>query len=107
MHESTIQDLPHQKDLRPGRFRAVGDALRSSERIGRWQTLTAEELHGLTVPPGDRGVPGPDETRTLLEGLNKHNKTLRDACHFEARLVGGEHQVRYASALDPSRKTGL
>lgn len=95
MQESTVQGLPHQEDRRPRKFKEIGDALRSHDRFGRWQTLSWDELSDLVMPPGDRGVPGPDESRALLEGFQQHCKTLRDGCRFEARVVDGEHQVRY------------
>jgi hypothetical protein len=105
MHEATTQELPHHEDGRPQKFKEIGDALRSKDRFGLWQTLDDEELHCLTMPPGDRGVPGPDETRELLGGFGRYCKRLLDGCRFEARVVDGEHQVRYVSALRPEAKT--
>lgn len=99
MHESNPQELPHQRDDRPRRFRDLALRLREPDLAGRWQTLSDDELHGLVVPPGDRGVAGPDESRTLLNGLYAHGPRVRDGVSFESRVATGEHQVRSVSVF--------
>ncbi len=75
----------------------IGNALR--ERKGAWQRLSMDALTDLLIEPGTRGVPGSDEMSDVLAKLNRFNKTMRDACSFKTRMIGGHLDAVYSSDM--------
>lgn len=92
MHIST--NLPKEDhDPRPDECRRVGSVLRRAQET--WHDLDADDLTAMLIEPGQRGVPGPDETHQLTSLLSEHNPTLRDGRTFHVRIVAGIHQALY------------
>lgn len=75
---------------RPALFHAIGEELRQAGCIGSWQGIKDGALYRLGLTPEAASL------EALVEGLSRHCRALRDGGQFEARVVDGDFQVRYA-----------